>query len=856
LRAEDRVLVNAAASVADGAPVDWTEAESHADFDSRRLVRHLRLVESIASLHRSIPHDIEDDVPPRIAADPGGPRWGRLVLLGRIGGGSSCDVFRAWDSALHRDVALKLLHDDDGSRESQARLIDEARRLARLRHEHVVQVYGAEQHDNRVGLWMELVRGQSLEALVKTRGPLGAREAALIGLDLCAALASVHAAGLVHRDVKAQNVMREDGGRVVLMDFGTGEERGSRSRLAGTPLYLAPEIFRGQRASVQSDLYSLGVLVYFLVTGTFPVLADSVERLARAHDSRARRPLRDLRPDAPENFVRAVERALDSDPSRRYRSAGEMETALREAIEGRAPAPETEVQRPPARNWRWIEFAAAAAVLVLAVVATTLLLSNRTPATVPPANPASTTIASVAVLPLTDQSEAPSPHLAEALTDQLIVTVGQIGSLRVTSRSSVMPFKGVVQSAREIARTLGVDALLESSMVRVKGTGGLPDRIRVNARLVLAGTDALIWSRSFEHQLGDMLALQAEIARAVADGVKAVVTPSESTRLRQIRQTSPAAEEAFLAGRYHLGRYGLASAEQALQAFTEATEIDPSYAAAFAGAARARFALGFGGRISHAEARAKALADVERALHLDANQPDAHAAMGDIRFYYDWDWKGAEAEYRQSIQLNPSFTYARSQFARFLAAARRGEEAAAEIGLATELDPLSVEAAQTRGLISYYRRDYQTAARELEQALRLDGRNARTHVVFGRIYEAEGRMADALAETTRAVDLADEPGASLRVQAIRQLALTGRPRDARAQFAELERELVRRNIRIEPEQLAYFYLALGEHERALDWLERAVADRQPVLWLAVDPRVDPIRSSPRFESLLVKLGLQ
>ncbi len=344
MRADDRALVDAAASVADGAPVDWVSAESRADADSRRLVRHLRLVESIASLHRSIPPIEADDSQIRSAtvADrsrapgPAVGEWGRLSLLDRIGHGTSCEVYRAWDTALQREVALKLLHDEGDHAEAHGRILEEARRLARIRHAHVVQVYGAEHHDNRVGLWMELVRGQSLEEVLQARGPFGAREAALIGLDLCAALAAVHGAGLLHRDIKAQNVMRESGGRLVLMDFGTGEELSGTNRLVGTPLYLAPEIFRGQRASVQSDLYSLGVLLFYLVTGKFPVVAASMEELARAHAQRQRQSLRDLRPDLPEAFVATVERALDSDPTRRYHSVGDFESASARLARGGA----------------------------------------------------------------------------------------------------------------------------------------------------------------------------------------------------------------------------------------------------------------------------------------------------------------------------------------------------------------------------------------------------------------------------------------------------------------------------------------------------------------------------------------
>ena len=215
MRADDRALANLASSVADGTPVDWNAAENQAG-DDRRLLRHLRLVESIAALHRSIPPENAEGATPAHAAPTGRP-WGRLILVEPIGQGMSGEVFKAWDTELYREVAVKLLHGDH-----EADVLGEARRLARLRHEHVVQVYGAEKHAGRVGLWMEFVRGTSLEELIQARGPLGGREAAIIGLDVCAALAAVHGAGLLHRDVKAQNVMREEGGRIVLMDFGTG----------------------------------------------------------------------------------------------------------------------------------------------------------------------------------------------------------------------------------------------------------------------------------------------------------------------------------------------------------------------------------------------------------------------------------------------------------------------------------------------------------------------------------------------------------------------------------------------------------------------------------------------------------
>lgn len=862
MKADDRALADLAASVADGDPVDWGAVASKPGAPAERLVRHLRLVENIASLYRSIP--AEDDLEPASlgvapVAEPDGPRWGRLVIRESIGRGTSADVYRAWDRELHREVALKLLRETMGpeaEEHTRQRMLQEARRLARVRHPHVVQVYGAEEHDGRVGLWMELARGESLEQIVAARGTFGAAEATTVARDLCAALAAVHGAGLLHRDVKAQNVLRESGGRIVLMDFGTGEELregGGSAKLAGTPLYLAPEIFRGEAASIQSDLYSLGVLLFYLVTGQFPVTASSIAQLARAHTERRAKRLRDVRPDLPAAFVAAVERSLSHDPADRYRTAGEMEAALAGSGDRFQRPVVVTSTRPWSLGTRPFAWSAIALILAAAAVAAIVwsMKGPRGPASV------AGSITSIAVLPLADVSgPGQSPYLADALTDELIGTLGQIGSLRVASRTSVMPFKDAKPSLQQVFDALGVDALVEGTVAAVKGEGGSPGRVRVNARLIAAGTGAQLWSDSLERPAGDTLALQAHFARQIARAVRASITRDESRRLDQTRSTSAPAEEAYFQGRYHLGQYGLDRARRALDAFTRASQLDPDHAAARAGAARAYFNLGFGGAMSQAEARALALAEVRRALDTDEHQVDAHVALGDLKFYYDWDWEGAGASYRRAIELNPSFAYARTQHARFLAASKRLDAAAAEAAAAAELDPLSADAAQTLGLMLYFKRDYRAAEQALERALTLDPGYARARAVLGRVYDAEGRAEDALEQTRQAVAMSSDPGVSWQVQLIRLEALAGRRDEARARFATLSRDVERRKLQIAAEHLAYLHLALGDVDLAFAHLDRAVRERDPgVLWLAVDPRVDPMRADARFQPIVSRLGI-
>jgi len=261
---------------------------------------------------------------------PDGPRWGELVLLDKVGEGQFGEVYRAWDVTLEREVALKLMR----AAEEDEALLQEARMLARLRHHNVVTVYGVDRHDGRSGVWMDFVEGETLAAIVEQRGAFGAHEALLAGSDVCRALAAAHQSGLLHRDIKAQNVMRERGGRIVLMDFGLGHETaaGEPADFGGTPLYMAPELLEGEPATVRSDLYAVGVLLFHLATGTYPVEGSTVLELREAHAARHARSLRDLRPDLPSAFNRAVERATAHDPSHRFATAGQMTVALESAL--------------------------------------------------------------------------------------------------------------------------------------------------------------------------------------------------------------------------------------------------------------------------------------------------------------------------------------------------------------------------------------------------------------------------------------------------------------------------------------------------------------------------------------------
>jgi serine/threonine-protein kinase len=338
---DDEVLESLARALIEGTPVDWAAAEARAG-DRAGLVRQMSILSEVATLHRSNLADAVSEASGAGDAASDQPlKWGHLTILERIGEGGFGEVFRARDRRLDREVALKLLNPGDAQADAQE-TIHEGRLLARVRHPNVLTVYGAEYVDGRVGVWTEFLHGRTLAQVVKAHGPFSPAEVIAIGIDLCRALAAVHEAGLLHLDIKAQNVMRTDDGRVVLLDFGAGHDVVARATIApsdlrGTPLYLAPELWRKETPTPRSDIYSLGVLLYYLLTAAYPLEAASTEEIRDAQGAGRLRPLRLFAPDLPDALVRAVERALAHNPGARFESAAAFEQALSDVARPAGP---------------------------------------------------------------------------------------------------------------------------------------------------------------------------------------------------------------------------------------------------------------------------------------------------------------------------------------------------------------------------------------------------------------------------------------------------------------------------------------------------------------------------------------
>jgi serine/threonine-protein kinase len=831
-------LIDAAALVADGADLDWGTMSSRlASDEERELADVLASVARIAREHRRL-HDLLPDEPAARALRTDAASWGHLQLLEVLGRGAYGTVYRAWDGRLDRQVALKLFH---GTRDPEG-VMREGRMLAKVRHDNVVSVYGADVIDGVAGLWMEYLRGRNLDRIVREQGPLSARETTLIGLDVARAMAAVHAAGLLHCDVKAQNVVREPGGRVVLMDLGAGRAAelpaadSAAQGVTGTPLYMAPELFAQQAASPQSDVYSLGVLLFYLASGQYPVRGKSLSEIRAAHAEGRRHHLRDVRPDLPSGFLREVTRALDPDPAKRHQSAGELEAALHEVL-----SPEPVRPQPVVASKRWSLAVAAFAALIAALAVGPRLVA-------PPPAIAPQGVRTVAVLPIRNLTgDAGKAYVADGLTQILIANLARIKTLRVPSFSAVARYRETSASSREIASSLGVELLLAGSMTEAG------DVLRLDVTLIDPQSDTIVWSQPVVRQAADKFSAQSDVARLLAAELSLKLSPEEQRALSQ-RAPAPAAQESYLRGLAAAQSFLSSTAPVAAGHFRRATELDPGFAAAYAELALIELRLieetvGADRRARAGDARRLA----ERAIDLDPGLGTGYAALGSVQFAHDWDFAAAEDTFRRGLSVSPT-AFTMQRYAALLAALSRLDEAVAMGTQARDLEPLVPSRATSLGILHYYRRDYDRAIAEMQRSLALVPTFPPGHFGMGRIYAAAGRYDDAIAAIERSI--AQERIGAYVVELARVHAAAGHRGDVARLRTELE-ALKAAGEGFSEDNYAYIAAAEGRVDEAFAILDRAVDQRLTnILWLAVDPRVDPLRTDARFDALLRRIGLR
>ena len=667
-------------------------------------------------------------------------------------------------------------------------------------------------------------------------------------------LAAAHAKGVVHRDLKPENVFLVSDGRVKILDFGLARAEASAypgtetsvptsappvteaGIVMGTVGYMSPEQIRGGTADVRSDIFAVGCVLYEMVSGRRAFAGRSAAEVSAA-----------ILRDAPElppasgtssaPLSRIIVRCLEKSPDERFQSARDLAFALKEvpSVGVSEAAPKA---RAPGPSRRWL-----AGLVVLAVLAAALLLWRRERAS------SASRIESIAVLPLANLSGDPQQeYFADGMTEELIAALAKISALRVTSRTSVIRYKGSSKSLPDIARELGVDAVVEGSVMR---SGS---RVKITAQLIDAAKDRHLWADSFERDLKDVLALQGEVAQAIAAEVGVRLTSQERSRLTGKAAVVPDAYESYLQAEYHMSKATAPDTRKALELFQQAAAKQPDYALAYSGIALAYVRLSSSAYyvLPPKEGFPAARAAAMRALELDAALGEPYSALAWVSFNFDRDWVKAESQYRRALELDPSSSESERNYAIFLVRMGRFEEAIQAIRHAHQLDPVSLEGILGVGFILRFARRDDEALPWFRRVLDMDSRFARGHWGLGLALLAKGRHEEAIAELERAVELSGGGGVQNGTLGY-AYAVAGR-RPAALEVIEKLKATSSEHY-VPPAAVALVLSGLGERDEALTWLEKANEERDPwITALKVEPMFDPLRSDPRFQDLLRRVG--
>jgi serine/threonine-protein kinase len=769
---------------------------------------------------------------------------GPYRILGLLGRGGMGHVFRAHDSKLQRDVALKVLpraYEVDPDR--LARFQREAQALAALNHPNIAAIYGIEESHGRQALVLELVDGVTLAARIG-KGALPIGEALTLARHIAQALEAAHAKGIVHRDLKPANIKVTLEGVVKVLDFGLAKAAGDSAAAAaadsptlpgdtragvivGTAAYMSPEQARGHDVDPRSDIWSFGCVLFEMLAGRQAFESDgasgSIAKVRGDEPDWTRLPAR-----TPARVRRLLRRCLEKDPGKRPQTIAEARAVL------------------DGLTARRIGLGAAAAAAVLAGIAIAVSYGTLTrPAVVPNPQPIV-----LAVLPFANQSgDAEQDYLSVGLTDEIASELARLqpDRLRVIPRATTTRYQ---QSRRDLAQ-IGSD--LRASYFIEGTTARSGDRIQIGVRLKRGSDLTEVWSQHYERNKDEIPIVEADVARSIAREVSLILRPEQRARLDRRAAIDPDAYEKYLRGRFFLEKRSAQGLKRAVAEFQAATERYPEYAAAYAGIAGAYILLSYYSYMPPDEAYAGARAASAMAVKLDDQLAEAHVMLGGVYNEYDLQWRTAETEYREALRLDPNYSTAHQWYANLLIGLGRRDEAQSHILRARDLDPLSIIIQVNVANIFLLSRDYERARQECLRAIEMDENFGTARWILGRAEQMLGRYDAAVVEFERGLKL-EPDNTVLQAALARTHAAAGAATRARQILADLERTSTRRYV--SPLDLASVLAALKQHDQAVARLERAVQQRaNRIIFLNVDPAYDALRGDPRFGRLLRSVNL-
>jgi eukaryotic-like serine/threonine-protein kinase len=814
----------------------------------------------------------------------------------KLGAGGMGEVYLAQDTQLRRKVALKLLPAQFTKDEDRLRRFEqEAYAASALNHPNIITMYEIGQVGDSHFIATEFIDGQTLRQQMTSRMRL--TEALDVVIQVATALAAAHAAGILHRDVKPENVMLRPDGLVKVLDFGLAKlaERSSPrtsteaptaaqidtdpGTVMGTAQYMSPEQARGLKVDGRTDVFSLGVVLYEMVAGRAPFDGATAADLIISIVEKEPAPLSRYSPGIPAELQRIVSKALRKDREARYQTVKDLLIdlkSLREELEFEAklersgqpnvpregvvtsggqagvaaagePAVRTEevgvVRTTSSAEYLVSEVKrhkgpALLALAILIVAGAALLYFVR----------GGKAIDSVAVLPFVNASADPdTEYLSDGITESLINSLSQVSRIKVIARSSVFRYKGRETDPRAVGRELGVQAVLTGRVVQ-RG-----DNLSISAELMDARDNSHIWGEQYNRKLADLLAVQQEITRDMSEKLRLKLSGEEQKRLTKSYTANTEAYQHYLKGRYYLDKSSEESVKKAMEHFNRAIEIDPNYALAYVGLADGHLAFQFHSSAAPKDGYQRAKAAVVKAQEIDDTLAEVHASLGEVKSHYEWDFMGAEREYKRAIQLKPNYALAHWWYGVYLSAMGRHQEAIVEAKRAQELEPLSALISDVVGYIYLQARQYDQSIEELRNALEMEPNFALAHNDRGDAYLQKGKYEEAIAEINKALALSG--GEPIYLSELGYAYAAAGQRDEAVKRLDQLKELSKGRY-VGPSHMAVVHIGLGEKDQALEWLEKAYEDRSVTNFhaLKTDPKFDTLRSDPRFADLLRRIG--